>query len=405
MAIIFENKGIIDTRAIKIMGVSVKESANPIGFFGTGLKYAIAILLRNDCELSLYAGGTFYKFEKKDIEIRSKEFQIITMNDVELPFTTELGKKWEMWQAFRELVCNTQDENGKCYRDENFKIDDFDKESTYFIVNGAKFEEAYQKRDDVILNLSERLINFKSDWAVAYNVSGKFLFYKGVRVKTLDKQSMYTWNIYKNLDLTEDRTLAYANQHLGVIANEVASSKDKKFIESILVCDNDYIEADLSFDFLDYTSFATEEFFSVLQRLYDQNDDRLNLSAREMHVKINNKKSLKNFSRCKLTAVEEKQLERAIDVCKRVFPDIENYEIVTTADLGKQTMALANIETKQIVLSRKCFQFGTKYVVSTLIEEYKHLETGYGDLTREFQTHLFDTMTSMIENHVINEPI
>jgi hypothetical protein len=44
--VVFENPGEIDAAAIRTFGVSVKEGENPIGFFGTGLKYAIAILLR-----------------------------------------------------------------------------------------------------------------------------------------------------------------------------------------------------------------------------------------------------------------------------------------------------------------------------------------------------------------------
>ena len=36
--IVFENPGEIDVAAISTFGVSVKETDNPIGFFGTGLK-------------------------------------------------------------------------------------------------------------------------------------------------------------------------------------------------------------------------------------------------------------------------------------------------------------------------------------------------------------------------------
>lgn len=45
--IIFRNKGVIDPKSITTFGVSSKENPGAIGFFGTGLKYAIAILLRH----------------------------------------------------------------------------------------------------------------------------------------------------------------------------------------------------------------------------------------------------------------------------------------------------------------------------------------------------------------------
>src|ERR1700733_12022356 len=50
--IVFENYGEIEIDAITTFGVSVKEGPNPIGFFGTGLKYAVAVLLRHGCKVS-----------------------------------------------------------------------------------------------------------------------------------------------------------------------------------------------------------------------------------------------------------------------------------------------------------------------------------------------------------------
>jgi hypothetical protein len=54
MSVIFQNLGLIDLRAVQIMGLNAKESKNPIGQFGTGLKYAIAVLLRNNCSVSIF---------------------------------------------------------------------------------------------------------------------------------------------------------------------------------------------------------------------------------------------------------------------------------------------------------------------------------------------------------------
>src|SRR5437867_1027619 len=96
---VFENPGVIDPRSITTFGVSSKDNASKaIGFFGTGLKYAIAILLRNGCGITIYSGGKKYTFGVFKEEIRNDTFQIVTMNNVKLGFTTELGKTWEMWQ-------------------------------------------------------------------------------------------------------------------------------------------------------------------------------------------------------------------------------------------------------------------------------------------------------------------
>lgn len=113
--IVFENSGEIDPRLITTFGVNVKEGDNVIGFFGTGLKYALSILMRSDCAVVIQSGLQQFTFGKKTIEIRGKPFEFVTMNGEPLGFTTEVGKQWKLWMAYRELYCNAQDEGGRCY--------------------------------------------------------------------------------------------------------------------------------------------------------------------------------------------------------------------------------------------------------------------------------------------------
>lgn len=58
--IIFHNPGELDIRAVTTFGLSVKKSDNPIGQFGTGLKYAIAVALRHGCDVEICAGRERY---------------------------------------------------------------------------------------------------------------------------------------------------------------------------------------------------------------------------------------------------------------------------------------------------------------------------------------------------------
>jgi hypothetical protein len=61
-------------------------------------------------------------------------------------------------------------------------------------------------------------------------------------------------------------------------------------------------------------------------------------------------------------------------------------------------------EDKTIYLSIDVFGMGTKYLASTLIEEYLHLHTGYGDMTRELQNHLFNDIVSLGER-IVGYPV
>ena len=117
--ITFSNPGTFDLRSATLIGASAKQCEDSIGLFGTGLKYAIAILLREQQKITIISQGeessppTTYTFTTKEISMRGKSFSIICCNGEELSYTTEYGKKWELWQALRELYANCLDEGGE----------------------------------------------------------------------------------------------------------------------------------------------------------------------------------------------------------------------------------------------------------------------------------------------------
>ena len=111
----FHNPGEIDIRGATVAGLSAKEGDTPIGFFGTGLKYALATALRFKCQVIIHSGTKTHIFWLKNETIRGKPFDTIQMQTdrgdfVDLGFTTELGKTWELWMSYREFLCNALDE-------------------------------------------------------------------------------------------------------------------------------------------------------------------------------------------------------------------------------------------------------------------------------------------------------
>jgi hypothetical protein len=89
----FSNPGILDMNLLKLLGVSVKESDNPIGFFGTGLTYAMATALRLGGAMTIYSNGERYEVGGRPVTLRDKQFTQVMLNDEPLGFTTELGKQ------------------------------------------------------------------------------------------------------------------------------------------------------------------------------------------------------------------------------------------------------------------------------------------------------------------------
>ena len=136
--IIFENPGTLDLRALTVMGLNAKENANPIGYFGTGFKYGIAIALRNGCSVLIQNGtGPDQLVTRVEQEFRGKKYMSLWLEDRELPFTTELGKNWYLWQAYREFKSNCDDEGGKIWLDTTIPMRENNK--TRVIVSERRF--------------------------------------------------------------------------------------------------------------------------------------------------------------------------------------------------------------------------------------------------------------------------
>jgi len=199
--IVFENNGEIDERAITTMAVSSKDNDNAIGYFGTGLKYAISVILRNSGSITILKGTKELKFSAAEETIRNDKFNIVKMNRTRLGFTTDLGKNWEVWQAFRELYCNTMDEFGTCYS--NVTKPKAEEGKTKIFVKLPAFSTCFRNKSEIIL---ETKPIFENDMGEIHPGESKYLYYKNIRVAELQKSTAYTYNLKRTISLTEDRT-------------------------------------------------------------------------------------------------------------------------------------------------------------------------------------------------------
>lgn len=400
--VIFENNGVIDLTALKTFGVSVKETENPIGFFGTGLKYSIAILLRESQEVQAYAGLNHLKFSVKKKDVRGKEFDIVQINDEDMPFTTKLGINWQMWQAFRELYCNTIDENGTIYLSDSLPTPEENK--TFFIIEGSKIRNEYFNKDEIILSADKSLLLLDGEVQI-YNRPSKSMYYRNVKVYDFEKPTLLTYNYIKDVTLTEDRTVKYFAYEFQKLPRAIVKLKKPSAIRKALLASEDNVESVFNYGNVSDTESITDEFMKVAAEEYHNNTDKFNSSARELFCKKQGKDSVKSMISDQLTEVEQMQFERAKEICRKLYADFDRFPVLVVRSLGETTMALADMERKLIVLSKPVFKSGTKYLVSTMLEEYIHLATGYWDCTRQMQTYLFDTICTITEEHILKEPI
>lgn len=390
--LVFQNHGEIDPRSITTFGVNVKEKESAIGFFGTGLKYGIAVMLRLGQHVVCYSGEKRYDFAKRVETIRGKQFEMVYMNDSPMGFTTELGKNWELWMAYREFACNTLDENGTITKAADYKRQ---VGVTAFCVTGALIEEVYDNRSRFMLESPPDVVVGKTE--IRRKASDGF-FYRGVRVLEFQKASMLTYNTLEEMVLTEDRTIKHTYQAQEVMSRAISNCRDKDILRKALTCDKSWMESDFSYGF----HSPTDEFFEVIEEAIKDKITKINTSAYNIYkVKM---KAAAGVTRMRPSKVQEKMLQKAIDFCVKIKFPVDEYEIVLAADLGAGVFGMAEIDHKLILLAAKAFEGGTKQVAATLIEEWIHLKKGFFDESRNMQDYLLEQLVSMGEE-LIGEPV
>lgn len=266
--LVFSNPGEIDPRLITTLGMNVKNSDNPIGKFGTGLKYSIAILLRKGCQISISAGFRRFTFSTETEHVRGKDFDVIFMTEdspggsstSRLGFTTELGAHWQLWMAYRELASNCMDEGGAIVQLRDNASVDREAGVTKICVFGL--DSWYEKQASIFL---ESAPLWENDEIAIHPGESESIFYQRIRVKKLDKPSLFTYDIKRAVTLTEDRTLEgtwYLNYYL---AGALLSISDETIRETVLRASSDRFESTL--DFTSASKSANKGFFETVAKI------------------------------------------------------------------------------------------------------------------------------------------
>lgn len=378
------NAGLIPIEAVTTMGVSAKEGENPIGFFGTGLKYAVSSLLRMGHRITIWRGLDRYDFVAQRGQVRGKDFDFVVMRGPEgeqrLGFTTHLGAKWEMWQVFREVYSNCLDEAGSLA----FATIEPREGWTTIHVTGEAFAEAARERSKYFLSspplYSGTLVDIHEGRTCG-------LYYRGVLVLKLPRHCGLTYNITTAIDLTEDRTIKHAWMPGGYIAHDLAACTDAGIIRRA-VGDPEGYEAHLSYsepgEVFAETVLAMCETGGVASVATSAVKAAEMWAQRQARVKP-----------CGLSAREQHEVEDA----KRFLASV-GYPIVApvtfTETLGADVFGMA--KDGCIYIARVTLARGGNFLIGTLLEEQLHISHGFRDESRRFQDFLIDMVVKFAKD-------
>jgi hypothetical protein len=417
------NQGELNVEALSLLGASTKRGqTNKIGQFGSGNKFALAYLLRNKYEVTIFSGLKEIKVTTNNKVFREHTFDVICFNDNETSITTEFGKDWQLWQAIRELYCNALDEGEAQIGYVNIITPQENTTNIYIktrpeIVNFiSNFDEVFAENKEVLFSCESGTIYQK------VGNSNLNLFRRGIKCFESDTESIFDYDI-PNIEIDENRLVKYYWQVPSKIWNIIYSCTDKEIIKTILFnCSKNNLIENISSDFASLdVSKVTDEFKEVLQDLSIapremsgllSDDDLGNTTIipravfDQVKVFVDNNNLPSKF-RCykdmiytplEITPLMEATLNKAIEFFDEVgYKSPLNYDIVIARFDNKNILGLANLQTLEIILSEICISKGIQCVIETMIEEAVHLKYEVKDETRGFQDAIITELVEILK--------
>lgn len=387
--LIFQNPGLIEMAAVTTLGISVKEGDTPIGRFGTGVKFAIATVLREGGAITIWSGMQSFHFTTEREAVRGTEFEFVVMNGQRLGFTTMMGRDWLPWMAFRELASNCKDEAGRYWLTVADETVHPLADHTTIVVHGM--DQVWAERGTVLL---EGAPLWENEHGQAFDGPSEFAFYRGVRIYKLPRPSRFTYNVTGHtLALTEDRTAANFWELEMAVEKIVGGCTDPKLLRLALTAGEHCWEHAMD---IDAYGRPSPEFRAAARELALGTETVATMNPNAMQkARASAVADMTPGDAIRLDEVRQAMLVRALAMLTAAGFDIEAFPVIVTDTLGAGIMGLA--QGGRIFLSLLPFEKGTREVAATLLEEFAHLRSGAADCTRTFQNWLFDQLLIRVE--------
>jgi hypothetical protein len=421
--LLIENKGLLEKESLYLMGASTKRNnENMIGRFGSGNKYAIAVLLRLGIPFHIFSGHTEeILVTTRQVDLRGVIFDIIQVDGQDTSLTIQMGPQWEPWFAIREIYSNAIDEG---------EVRVIETEDMNASVGHTRFYIGITEQVQRILDNWNTYFSFdRTDvlFETPYGIlkvypnldsNEKLMIYrKGILVSDTETYSLYSYDM-ANIAIDESR-----------IAREIYPLKEQAaaawlqcnkptLIRSMLIRmheritqkkDLEYMENTLQYNWYDHYmnkeawKEAIEDRLIICERTCGRfmDEQRLNSLILPYSLCVAIAKGLPtvpvygvdegNAVSYKLMVVDTKMEFKL----KRVLADLAELQIAIAHDIkiveflskSKQGQAQHGI----ILISGELVSNGSvREIALVLIEEEVHITRGYEDCSRDMQNYLFE---------------
>lgn len=411
-----QNKGELDIRLLSLMGGTTK-SDDPlkIGQWGSGLKYSIAWLLRNNITFKVFIGNREVTFNTSEVSIRDNTFDVVVIDGEKTSLTTNMGgEEWKPWMIVREILCNAIDEEEYSY-ETTTSVNGLEGYTTFYIQITPDISEVVDNWREYFI--FEETPMFEDETVAIYHnpYKGIRIYKQGVLIKKDErdfvKKALFRYDI-KDAEINELRELKGS---IGFGVLEALSRANEKvityFFENISkayyegsdevpysyfwktfneswknvlgeakLVNEEYVEKlienNVITDIKDYI-VVPDNVYSFLNKEFEGFGALVSINSHEYYIN-DNPKMLDRL----------KQAFAVLETCGYTLnPDLE-WKIGVF--IGARTMAVIDIKNKLVVVSEAMLAKPLFEVISMVVEENEHYVTKYNDCSREFQTHFIN---------------
>lgn len=411
------NDGILDIRLVALMGGTTKSKDQyKIGQFGTGLKYTLAFLFRNNLDFCIFAGEDEIPVTIDTELIRDETFEIICINHHRTSITTKMGEDWKAWMIIRELWSNALDE-GNPMRSITSKPYGEPGKTSFFIQIDTQIQDVLDNWTKYFIHGIEPMQDHPR-FAIYPGGPTRRIYKNGILIDEEDgMKSLFAYDI-KNAELNELR------EFKGIAGYEVAMATylfNERVAEYFLCnCTEDHWEGgDLSFEWYSQRfSKGWEAAIGQARLIYPKALQHLEESGADIDrgtmvvVPKNIFTALtKQFDHVSALRVADKvgefiatphpeaegRIKQGLVILEAcglpMHPEL-TYEFGYFGD--KKVLARVSMNEKKVYLSNTLVTVSLATIVSVLIEENTHFVTGFSDCTRELQQHFINLYTREI---------
>lgn len=402
-----QNNGELDIRLVALMGGTTKSKNEfKIGQFGTGLKYTLAYLIRNNIDFHIFVGEKEIDIKVETENICGEDFNIICINGNRTSITDKMGLEWQPWMIIRELWCNALDEGG-AEKQTTEVLEGKENCTTFYIQVTEEIKKIIYDWKNYFIHEEEPL--FSSDFYAIYPGGNDFRIYKqGVLIHEIKgRKCLFNYDM-KNATINELR------QFMGSVSQPVfkcLQNATPKIIDYFLSnCKEDHFEGkDCDYSWYESWGNNWKETIGDAKIIHQKAID--GIKSRGLNIDTSNlvivpetvykalTKEIQGISALRMSSKSHEFFEsynpKLIERLNQGLVILEECEYNFSPEIkfvcgvfgDKTILAQINHETSECFVSEKMLQSSLFEIVTMLIEENEHLKTGFDDCTRDFQTH------------------